>query len=156
MRSWMQRAYLANSVNSVNLVILGLLSLLAPLGSENSHLFKWLFTKMVSSRESVLELAESYLMLKNLNAWICSGISSSFVGNNPLLHIHSFSEDRGKCNKIGNPFISYFTMLMIHILILADNSYLWSLQTTPVPPMLSFIDALRASPRRDIFSQQFS
>ncbi len=44
-------------------------------------------------------------MLKN--AWLCfacSGISSSqafkFVGNNPSLQIHSFNEDRGKCNNI--------------------------------------------------------
>jgi hypothetical protein len=106
--------YLANSVNSVNLVLLDLLvlSLLAPLGtwSERIHFFKWLFTavSMVSGRESGLELEESHLMLKN--AWpLCFGISSAFVGNNPSLQIHSFSEDRGKCNKMGNPSISDFS-----------------------------------------------
>ncbi len=126
--------YLANSVNSVNLVLLDLLSSrrwFAPLGSEYSHFFKWLFTKMavsmVSGRESEQELKESHLMLKN--AWLCFSISSSFVGNNPSLQSHSFSEDRGKGNKTtwSNPSISYFsTMLASHILILADSSYLLS------------------------------
>ncbi len=109
----------ANSVNSVNLVILSLLSsrsLFAPHGSENlnSHFYKWLFTKMAVSmvshggpgRESEQELEESHLMLKN--SWNCFRISSSFVGNNPSLQIHSFSEDRGKCNKSGNLSISNF------------------------------------------------
>jgi hypothetical protein len=78
---------------------------------------------MVSDRESEQELAESHLMLKN--AWLSFRISSSFVGNNPSLQIHSFSEDRGKCNKAGNPSISDFsTILTSHILILADSSHL--------------------------------
>ncbi len=88
-------AYLANSVNSVNLVLLDLLSLLAPLGSVNSHFFKRLFTKMavsmVSDRESHLELEESHLMLKS--TWLCFGMSSAFVGNNP-----SPSANRGPIN----------------------------------------------------------
>ncbi len=156
MRSGMPRAArrpinLANLVNSVNLVLLDLLSSrrwFAPLGSENSHFFKWLFTKMavsmVRGRESEQELKESHLMLKN--AWLCFSISSSFVGNNPSLQIHSFSEDWRKCNKTSNPSICYFsTMLDSQILILADEFLFtkwWSLQTTHVPPMLSFIGAL--------------
>ena len=61
------------------------------------------------------------------NAWLCFSISSSFVGNNPSLQIHSFSEDRGKCNKTSDPSMSDFsTILTSHILILADSSYLSS------------------------------
>ena len=75
---------------------------------------------MVSDPESVQELAESHLMLKH-----SFRISSSFVGNNHSLQIHSFSEDRGKCNKTGNPSISDFsTNLTSDILILADSSHL--------------------------------
>jgi hypothetical protein len=78
---------------------------------------------MVSNPESEQEVAESHLMLKK--AWICFRISSSFVGNNPSLQIHSFSENRGKCNKTCNPSISDFsTILTSHILILADSSHL--------------------------------
>jgi hypothetical protein len=78
---------------------------------------------MVSDRESEQELVEIHLLVKN--AWLCFGTSSSFVGNNPSLQIHSFSEDQGKCNKIGNPSISdFFTILTSHILILADSSHL--------------------------------
>jgi hypothetical protein len=78
---------------------------------------------MVSDPESEQELAESNLMLKN--AWLCFRISSSFVGNNPSLQIHSFSEDRGKCNKTCNASISDFsTILTSDILILADSSHL--------------------------------
>ncbi len=78
---------------------------------------------MVSDWESEQELAESHLMLKN--AWLCFRISSSFVGNNPSLQIHSFGEDWGKCNKTGNPSISDFsTILTSDILILADSSQL--------------------------------
>ncbi len=95
---------------------------------------------MVSGRESEQELEESHLMLKN--AWLCFRTLSSLVGNNPSLQTHSFSEDRGKCNKTGNPSISNFsTILTSHILILADSSYLPS-DEKAVPPMLSFIDAL--------------
>jgi hypothetical protein len=78
---------------------------------------------MVSGRESEQELKESYLMLKN--AWLCFSISSSFVGNNPSLQIHLLCEDRGKCNKTGNPSISnFFSILTSDILVLADSSYL--------------------------------
>jgi hypothetical protein len=78
---------------------------------------------IVTGRESEQELEESHLMLKN--ARLCFRISSSFRGNSPSLQIHSFSEDRGKHNKTGNPSISYFsTMLASHILILADNYFL--------------------------------
>jgi hypothetical protein len=78
---------------------------------------------MVSDPESEQELAESHVMLKN--AWLCFRMSSSFVGNNPSLQIHSFSEDQGKCNKTCNPSITYFsTILTSHILILADSSHL--------------------------------
>ncbi len=70
---------------------------------------------MVSDPESEQELAESHLMLKN--AWLCFRISSSFkfvsTCNNPSLpQIHSFSDDRGKCNKTGNPSISYFSTIL--------------------------------------------
>ncbi len=65
----------------------------------------------------------SHLMLKN--DCLCFRMSSSFVGNNPSLQIHSFSEDRGKCNQTGNPSISDFsTILTSDILILADSSHL--------------------------------
>ncbi len=65
---------------------------------------------MVSDPESEQELADSNLMLKN--AWFCFRISSSFIGNNPSLQIHSFSEDRGKRNKTGNPSISDFSTIL--------------------------------------------
>ncbi len=75
-----------------------------------------------SDPESEQELAESHLMLKD--TWLSLRISSSFVGNDPSLQIHSFSEDWGKCNKTGNPSISNFsTILASHILILADSSH---------------------------------
>ncbi len=56
---------------------------------------------MVSDPESEQELAESHLMLKS--ECLSFRISSSFEGNNPSLQIHLISEDRGKCNKTGNP-----------------------------------------------------
>jgi hypothetical protein len=80
---------------------------------------------MVSGRESEQpeELAESHLVLKN--SWLCFRTSSSFVGNNPSLQNHSFSENRGKCKKTGNPSIGDFsTILTSDILILADSLYL--------------------------------
>ena len=78
---------------------------------------------MVSDPESDQELAESHLMLKK--DCLCFRMSSSFIGNNPSLQIHSFSEDRGKCNKTSNPSISDFsTNLTSDILILADSSHL--------------------------------
>ncbi len=84
---------------------------------------------MVSGRESEQELAESHLILKKAGLYF--RISSSFEGNNPSLQTHSFSEDRGKCNKsltkAGNPSISDFsTTLTSHLLILADSSHLTS------------------------------
>jgi hypothetical protein len=78
---------------------------------------------MVSDPESEQKLAESHLMLKN--AWLCFRISSSFACNNPSQLIHSFSENRGKCNKISNPSMSDFsTILTSDIQILADSSHL--------------------------------
>jgi hypothetical protein len=80
---------------------------------------------MVSDPESEQGLEDSHLMLKK--AWLCFRIASSFVGNNPSQQIHSksFSEDRGKSNKTGNPSISdFFTILASDILILADSSHL--------------------------------
>ena len=80
---------------------------------------------MVSDPESEQELAESHLMLKNY--CLCFRVASSFVGSNPSLQIHSFSEDRGKCNKTGNPSISDFsTILTSDTPILADSSHLRS------------------------------
>jgi hypothetical protein len=71
---------------------------------------------MVSDSESEQELAESHLMLKN--AWLRFSTSSSFEGDNLSQQIHSFGEDRGKCNKTGNPSISNFsTILTSHLLI---------------------------------------
>jgi hypothetical protein len=88
---------------------------------------------MVRGRESEQELnlkdleSRHDLIMMHKNAWLCFSISSSFVGNNPSLQISSFSEDRGKCNKTGNPSISnIFTILTSNILILADSSYLLS------------------------------
>jgi hypothetical protein len=78
---------------------------------------------MVIGRESEQELEESHLMLKN--GWLCFRISSSFVGNNPSLQIHSFSEDQGKCNKTSNPPMSDFsTILTSYNRILADSTHL--------------------------------
>jgi hypothetical protein len=47
---------------------------------------------MVSGQESEYwpELEESNLMLKN--AWLCFRMSSSFIGNNPSLQIHSYNK----------------------------------------------------------------
>jgi hypothetical protein len=102
---------------------------------------------MVSDPESEQKLAESHLMLKN--DCLCFRMASSFVGNNPSLQIHSFSEDRGKCNKTGNPSISDFSnILTSDTPILADNCHLRSDEayrqrlSDSVPPMQSFIDAL--------------
>jgi hypothetical protein len=68
-------------------------------------------------------LAESHLMLKI--AWLCFRMSSSFEGNNPSLQIHSFGEDRGKCNKTVDASISNFsTILTSYKVILADSSHL--------------------------------
>jgi hypothetical protein len=64
---------------------------------------------MVNDRESE-QLAESHLMLKN--DCLCFKMSFSFVGNNPSLQIHSFSKDRGKCNKTGNPSMSDFSTIL--------------------------------------------
>jgi hypothetical protein len=113
---------------------------------------------MVSDPESEQELAW-HLMLKN--AWLCSSISSSFVGNNPLLQIHSFSEDRGKCNKTGNPSISDFTTILAsHILILADSSYFQVMKPTDnVCPFYAIVYrrlATSASPTHFTFSTKFS
>ncbi len=112
---------------------------------------------MVSDPESEQELAESHLMLKN--TWLCFRISSSFVGNNPSLQIHSFSEDLGKCNKTGNPFITDFsTILTSHILILANSSHLPSdeaYRQCLSLPCYRFIDALlRVQAQRSTFYQQ--
>jgi hypothetical protein len=80
---------------------------------------------MVSDPESEQELAKSHLILTGKTAWLCFRMPSSFVCNNPSLQIHSFSEDRGKCNKTGNPSISDFsTILTSDILILAESSHL--------------------------------
>ncbi len=137
-RAARRTAYLERSVHSVNPVLPDLLSsrrLFAPglLGNENSHFFKWLFTKMavsmVSGREYEQQLAESHLML--ISASCCSRTLGSVSGHHLLSKAtiphctHSFSEDWGKCNKIGNPSISDFsTVLTSHLLILADIFYL--------------------------------
>ncbi len=52
---------------------------------------------MVNGREFEQELEKCHLMLKNY--WLCFRISSTFVGNNSSLQIHSFSEDWGKHNR---------------------------------------------------------
>jgi hypothetical protein len=115
---------------------------------------------MVSDPESEQELAESRLMLKN--KCLCVRMSSSFVGNNPSLQIHSFSKDRGKCNKKGNPSISDFsTILTSDILILADGSHLPSDEAYRRRLSLPYAIVYRclatsASPTRDIFSTKFS
>jgi hypothetical protein len=78
---------------------------------------------MVTGQESEQELAESHLMLKN--SWLGFRISSSFAGNNPSLQIHSFSEDRGKCNKTGHASMSDFSTILTSLnQILADSSHL--------------------------------
>jgi hypothetical protein len=74
---------------------------------------------MVSGRQSEQELEEIHLKLKK--AWLYFRIASSFVGNNPSLQSHSFSENRGKCNKTVNPSISDFSTILT--IILADISY---------------------------------
>ena len=65
---------------------------------------------MVSDPESDQELAESHLMLKK--DCLCFRMSSSFIGNNPSLQIHSFSDDQGKCNKTVNPSMSNFSTIL--------------------------------------------
>jgi hypothetical protein len=78
---------------------------------------------IVSDPKSEQALAESHLMLKN--DCLCFRMASSIVGNNPSLQIHSFSENRAKCNKTGDPAIGDFsTILTSDILILADSSHL--------------------------------
>jgi hypothetical protein len=78
---------------------------------------------LVSDPESEQQLAESHLMLKD--TWLSFRMSSAFVCINPSLQIHPFSEDRGKCNKTGDPSISGFsTILTSDILFLADSSHL--------------------------------
>ncbi len=67
---------------------------------------------MVNDPESEQELAESHLMLKN--NCLCFRMSSSFVGNTLSVQIHSFSEDRRKCNKTGNPSISNFSTILTY------------------------------------------
>ena len=116
--------YLENLVNLVLLDYQGLLDSRAPLGSEKSHFFKWLFTKMavsvVCGWESGLELAGSSLM--QMSAWICF---FSFKGNNPLLQICSFGGNRGKCNQTCNPTDWLFTsVLMRQDQHVADSLYL--------------------------------
>ncbi len=55
-------------------------------------------------------MAESHLMLKN--DCLCFRMLSSFVGKNLSLQIHSFSEDREKCNKTSNASISDFSTIL--------------------------------------------
>jgi hypothetical protein len=114
---------------------------------------------MVSDPESEQELAESHLMLKN--SWLCFRISSSFVGNNPSLQAHSFSEDRGKCNKTCNPSISDFsTNLTSDIPILADSSHLPSdeayRQSLPLPCYRLSTPCYECKPNSRHFSMKFS
>ncbi len=91
---------------------------------------------MVSGPESEQELVKSHLMLKN--DCLCFRMPSSFICNNPSLQIHSFSEDRGKCNKTCNPSMSVFsTILTSDILILADSSHLPSDETYRQRPSLA-------------------
>jgi len=99
----------------------------APLASENSHFFKWLFTKMavsvVGGWESGQELAGSPLMLMNVR--ICFRTSFSFICNNPSLQISSFGGNRGKCNRTCDPTDGLFSsVLMRQDLHVADSSYL--------------------------------
>jgi len=122
--------YLLNSVNLALLDLLSLLACRAPLESENSHFFKWLFTKMavsvVGGWESGQELAGSPLMLMNVR--ICFRTSFSFICNNPSLQISSFGGNRGKCNRTCDPTDGLFSsVLMRQDLHVADSSYLpWS------------------------------
>ncbi len=130
MRSGMPRAARrpTYSVNSVNLVKQDLLDLLS--FSRLLELATVTFSsdssrkgQSTSDPESEQELAESHLIFKY--PCLCFRMSSSFVGNNPSLQIHSFSEDRGKSNKTVNASISDFsTILTSDILILADSSHL--------------------------------
>ena len=110
--------------NSVNLV---LQACNAPLESENSHFFKWLFTKMalsvVGGWESGFEQAGIPFMREN--AWIWFRSSFSFVCNNPSLQIRSFGGNRGKCNQQCYPTDGLFcSVLMKQDLLVADCSYL--------------------------------
>ena len=114
---------------------------------------------MVSDPESEQELAESHLMLKN--DCLCFRMSSSFVGNNPSLQIHSFSEDRGKCNKIGNPSITDFSTILTSDIqfLLIVLIYQVMKPTDNVCPSHAIVYrrlATSASPTRDIFSTKFS
>ncbi len=64
-----------------------------------------------------LLMQESKDMRENQKIW----------GNNPSLQIHSFSEDRGKCNKTSNPsptISDFSTIPTSDIPILADSTHL--------------------------------
>ncbi len=70
-------AYLVNSVNSVNL-----LSLFAPLGSDNSHFSKWLFTQ--SPRSVTENLSRSWRRASWRRSIWCSRTLGSVSGHHPL------------------------------------------------------------------------
>ena len=156
--------YLENLVNLVPLDYQGLLDSRAPLGSEKSHFFKWLFTKMavsvVCGWESGLELAGSSLM--QMSAWICFRTSFSFEGNDPPLQIRSFGGNRGKCNRTRDDTEPLFSSVsMRQDLHVADSSYLpWNEaydHSLSLSHLICFwCLAMKASPMSDTFSLIFS
>ena len=99
----------------------------SPLRSENSHFFKWLFTKMafsvVGGWESGLEPAGISLVMNN--AWICFTTSSSSLGNNPSQQNHWIRENRGECSQTCEPTSRVFSSILTRQdLLVADSIFL--------------------------------
>ena len=134
-----------------------------PLGSENSHFFTWLFTKMAFSVdggwESGLEPTGMPLVLKN--AWICFRTSSSSLGNSPSLQNHSFCENQEKCNQTCEPTSRVFcSALMRQDLLVADSIFIpWNeayYHSLSLSSLLLSMPCRDGSPMGDTFSPKFS
>jgi hypothetical protein len=136
-----------------------------PLGSEKSHFFTWLCTKlavltwMVGRWEYGYELEGSPFVLKNV--WIRFRTWFSWVGNNPSLQIHLFCANRGKYHRIWDSTYGLFSaVLMRNDVHVADCSYLpWNeayKHSLPLPSHLLSMLAGKASPMGNSFSPKFS
>ncbi len=80
---------------------------------------------VVGGSESGKEVIGRSLVLKN--ACICFRTSFSWVGNNPSLQIHSYCENRAKCEWTCDPNDEVFSSVLTkQDLLVADSSYqLW-------------------------------
>ncbi len=126
----------------VFLATLDSLSSRVPLGSENNHFFKWLFTEMavfvVSGWESGLwPVGISYMLASYC---ICYRTSSSSQGKNPSLKNRSLGWNWGKHNHTCEQTNGVFsTVLMRNKLLVADCSYLSSIEASRYFSFLSYI-----------------